>query len=264
MKNKSILLAAAVILFAGKCFSIDSPTIGGDVAFKSKFVWRGIGFNEGNVLWPDVWISWQGFTITGFLSLDLETNTTYRYNYQSQLTDFDITVDYTKQMGKATLSAGYNQYIFPGYDNIYKPVSEVYAKLSGSFFIIPSISVYCDIMKDYMNENKRITGFYLSPKISRAVTLGNTTNTIAVSAGYGTKYHNKFFVGKDADGATDITASLTSLFNFSEPLGNYASCTADLNYSIIPDNGLAELYGVYRQHIYFGVTINLFKKLGSK
>ncbi len=248
------------------------PSIGGDIGISSKYVWRGLAFNEDRVFWPDVWASWNGITVTGFLSMDMTDKNTavYGHNYQSEVTDGDIYLDYTRAFGKINGSIGVNQYFFPGYgkDTVlykddYGPVTEPYLKVGVPIsHVCPSLVVDLDVPdKNVKNGLGKATGAYISPKISWSKPIGCATPTIAMSIGYATKAHNSFFaLVDDAAGFQDFTTTLQTVIAPPAPLADYATLTLSCNYSYLLNKKLRDA-GYDDGHFWAGITVNMFRTI---
>lgn len=247
-----VITVALLVLSTGSTAVL--PTIGADLVGKSKYVWRGMVFNDEYVLWPDIWVNWSGFTLTSWGSLDL----TDVKQKQMELTDFAVFFDYSRSFGPATATLGYAHYTYPGsaYGPAFSATGEVYGKVGLDLKVAQaSVGLNYDV--------KQADGFYVSPKVSKSQSFGMVTPTLAVSLGYADKKHNLYYFGVDKAGLTDLTGSLTLALAPPAPLGNFMAISADLNYAMVIDNELADAV-LESQNFWFGIGLNFFHSLGGK
>ena len=98
-----------------------SVTGGVNVNLFSHYVWRGFVLTDGFAFQPSVFVSTHGLTVTSWSSWSstgADDNGGYPDCFDSDcpaLREHDLTIDYTKPVGKATVSVGYINYIFPGF-----------------------------------------------------------------------------------------------------------------------------------------------------
>jgi hypothetical protein len=239
----------AALLLAQAAGAAVMPTIGGDLGAQSKYVWRGAAFNTEPVLWPDVWSSWNGFTLTAFASMDLTDVKQEAF----QVTDFDLFLEYARAFGPVTGTLGYAQYIYPGYAGAYPATGEVYVKGKVDLKVLQAgVAANLDVI--------HVKGLYVSPSLSRSLTLGPVTGTLAVSLGWGTEKHNEYYYAADKSALTDLTGGLNVAWTPPGCCGKFMTVTANLGY--------AQLLGVYtegtKSNVWGGLTFNFFYTPGSK
>lgn len=87
-------------------------TVGAEVDFNSRYVWRGIPWSEGAVMQPSVWVSASDFTFTVWSNfvLDDEPN-------QGQWNEVDFTLAYSREWNKITLEPSFNYYCYPNQED---------------------------------------------------------------------------------------------------------------------------------------------------
>ena len=233
------------LLFSGVLFADTPPTYGFDLSINGKYVWRGMPFNSETVLWPDVWINWEGFTGIIWGSMDL----TDVKEDQWKVTDIFYFIEYSKTFGKVNCSIGYGHYVYPGYADFFATTGEIYGKVGSDFGVFQAnLTAYLDI--------KEAKGLYIAPELSKSFSFDNVTSTLSVSLGFADKKHNLYYFYTDKSGFTDLTVKLGFSFSPEGSLGNHMSFNGNLNYSKILDNELADMYK--DENFWWGIGISLF------
>ncbi len=242
----------AALLLAQAAGAAVIPTIGGDLGAQSKYVWRGAVFNPSPVLWPDVWATWNGITLTGWTSFNLADNTLYN-DPAFKFTDVDVFLEYAHTFGRVTGTLGYAQYMYPGYLSAFPSTGEVYLKGKADLKVLQAgVAANLDVI--------HVKGLYVSPSLSRSLTLGPVTGTLAVSLGWGTEKHNEYYYGADKAALTDLTGGLNIAWTPPGCCGKFMTVTAN--------GGYAQLLGVYtegtKSNVWGGLTLNFFYTPGSR
>ncbi len=175
----------------GVCF-------GEDMVFISKYVSRGVTNTDGPVFEPNVWASYKGFTASAWGNMDI----TNRNRQSGDINEFDLTLDYSNNLGKIFYSGGviYETYLNTDDDD----VVEVYAGLGYDIFFNPKMVVYYDF--------PHVDGFYACLAVSHSFELPEVVKSIKSSidlsaqAGYGTRNFNEsnFDLEHARAGFTDI------------------------------------------------------------
>jgi uncharacterized protein (TIGR02001 family) len=221
-----------------------APTIGADIPFRSKYVWRGAEFNSDPVLWPDLWFYWNGFTLCGWASIDL----TDVKQEAMEFTDIAVFADYTRAFGPVSATLGFAQYTYPGYAGAFPKTGELYAKLFGSMKVVQGmLSANIDL--------EEVNGYYISPSLSKSLSFGSVTPTLTLSAGYSDKKHNAYYYGFEKAGLADLTGTLKIAWTLPGSLGKYLALSGDISYSRILDSELAP---PENGKIYGGIGLNAF------
>ena len=98
-----------------------SVTGGVNVDLFSHYVWRGFVLSDRFAFQPSVFVSSHGLTVTSWSSWSstgAADDGSFPDCFDSDcpaLREHDLTIDFTKPVGKATVSVGYINYIFPGF-----------------------------------------------------------------------------------------------------------------------------------------------------
>ncbi len=253
MKASSIQwkIAAAIffVCYAGTAFA--QVSAGVDLAMKSQYIWRGIPFNDEAVFWPDVWASWNGFTAVVFGSLEM----TDVYQNRGKFTEVDYYLDYSRTFGPITAKLGYSHFEYPNTD--FDPTGEIYgeAALDLPFFSV-ALNLYYDV--------EEVQGFYVSPKISKSMTVPFFQPTLQVSLGYADKKFNGYWFGLEEAGFTDLTAGLDLTYTPPGALGNYLTLSGDLNYAMILDGKFADIFPDQDTNFWWGLGVHLAYTFGGE
>ncbi len=237
----------AALLLAQAAGAAVLPTIGADLGAQSKYVWRGAAFNTEPVLWPDVWATWNGLTLTGWASMDLTDVKEEAF----QVTDVALFLEYARAFGPVTGTLGYGHYIYPGYAGAFPKTGEAYLKAKADLKVLQAgIATNLDLIE--------VKGLYVSPSLSRSLTLGSVTGTLAVSLGWGTEKHNEYYYAADKAALTDLTGGLNVAWT-PPGCGKFMTVTGNLGY--------AQLLGVgiegQKSNFWGGLTLNFFFTPGS-
>lgn len=78
-------------------------TWGGEVDLVSQYIWRGLPYSEGLVVWPTAWVSAYGVTASLFLNYDPNWDPTWN--------EYDLTFSYERSVGRWTLDGTYTRYV---------------------------------------------------------------------------------------------------------------------------------------------------------
>lgn len=240
-------MLAGILLLALTIHSAAPAMIGADVGYKSKYVWRGIPFNSQSVLWPDVWINWNEITLTGFWSMDLtDTN-----GYQGKITEFDVILDYSHTFKHASLSIGYYHFNFPN-DQGFPSTGEFYTNIGTNLKVVNlTLSNYFDCIA--------VSGYWFSPSIAFSHTFKELfTPSLSFSVGYGSKKHNRFWMGVSKSGFTDFTSKLNLALVMPGNAGKYMSISADANIAKLLDEDFADAYKDKDFNFWAGFYINTY------
>ena len=228
--------------------SAAAPTsLGVDIPVKGKYVWRGFCYNPEPVLWPDIWMAWDGLKVNAFGSIDM----TDALGNRGKMTEFDFIMDYTHSFRYVALSIGYSHYTFPNTGSSY--TGELYSTV-GTNFEYGNIALkgYYDILI--------AGGLYISPEFSASYVFGLFEPSLTLSIGYGSKKHNSFWAEHDKSCMTDFTGVFGLVFTFPGKLGEYLSLSGDLNYAVLINKDLADDFkeksGYTGKNFYGGLGIN--------
>ncbi len=94
-----------------------APSVTGGVGVDlfSHYVWRGFALTDGFAFQPSVFVSTRGLTVTSWSSWSSTDAGCFDPDDCSAIREHDFTVDYTRSVGKAAVSVGYINYLFPPY-----------------------------------------------------------------------------------------------------------------------------------------------------
>jgi len=142
MKSICKVLAAVVMTAAmgagGLQAQDESPvSVEFTTSFANQYIWRGFVLNDTPSMQPGLAVGYKGFTVSSW------NNIAHTGPNGQSWTEHDLTVDYTKAIGKHSLSGGWINYAFPdiepgngrysnelyfgyGYDTVLSPSFKVY------------------------------------------------------------------------------------------------------------------------------------------
>ena len=171
-----------------------SVTGGVNVDLFSHYVWRGFVLTDRFAFQPSVYVSTHGLTLTSWSSWSstgVADDGSYPDCFDSDcpvLREHDFTVDFTKPVGKAALSVGYINYIFPGFRtdsakaaDAVGVTNEIYV---GAAFTVPAnpfFKFYFDVDGDDIDTSK---GTYLQFGVSQPIPLGDSKLTLTPLASF--------------------------------------------------------------------------------
>jgi hypothetical protein len=92
------------VLPAGQGPEEPTFTWGAEVDSSSRYIWHGVPYSEGAVVWPSAWLSAGGFTVGLWANVDR--------HYRPQFNEYDLSVGYERAIGKWTLSGTFSRYTY--------------------------------------------------------------------------------------------------------------------------------------------------------
>jgi hypothetical protein len=180
-----------------------SVTGGVNVDLFSHYVWRGFVLTDRFAIQPSVFVSTKGLTITSWSSWSstgANDDGAFPGCFDDDcpaLREHDLTIDYTKGFGKATMSVGYINYLFPplrtdaakAADQV-GVTNEIYGGVTFTAPGNPFVKAYVDVDGDDLDNISR--GTYLQFGGSHPIPLaeGKATLTPMASIGYTFKQWN--------------------------------------------------------------------------
>jgi len=251
LKTSILLFLAFIVSFLAITTAAGQPTVGADLLYKSKYLWRGMPFDPEAVFWPDAWVSYQGVMFTLFGSMELTDITDNQYTF----TNVVYYLDYTRTFGKVTGIVGYAHYTYPNTDS--ETTGEIYFGVSGDLkYCSASVRGYFDVID--------AKGIYLNPILTRSIPIPNVATNLSLALGYGSKKHNAYyFPPADKAAFTDVTTTLKFAYTPPGCLGKLMSLGLDLNYAVIVDSKLKEAYDD-DCNFCVGFSLNFSKALGGE
>lgn len=175
-----------------------SVTGGVNVDLFSKYVWRGFALTDRFAFQPSVFVSTKGLTVTSWSSFSptgVDDNGGFPGCFNEDCPawrEHDLTIDYSKPVGKATISVGYINYLFPPFRtesakavDAVGMTNEIYA---GAAFAAPGnpfVKAYIDIDGNE-EDGDTSRGTYLQFGVSQPIALaeGKATLTPMFSVAY--------------------------------------------------------------------------------
>lgn len=79
-------------------------TWGAEVDSSSRYVWHGLPYSEGMVVWPSAWLSAYGFTLGLWLNAD--------HQYEPAFNEYDLSIGYERAIGRATIGGTLSRYTY--------------------------------------------------------------------------------------------------------------------------------------------------------
>ena len=174
-----------------------SPSVTGgvNVDLFSHYVWRGFALTDGFAFQPSIFVSTKGLTITSWSSWSSTDAGCFDPDDCPALREHDLSIDYSKPVGNATVSVGYINYLFPPYRtedakalDAVGSTNEIYA---GAAFAAPGnpfVKLFFDIDGD-ADEGDLSRGTYLQFGVSQPIPVadGKATLTPLFSVAYNFK-----------------------------------------------------------------------------
>ncbi len=99
-------LLLALVSAGGAAAQTLEPTFtwGAEVDTSSRYLWHGLPYSEGAVVWPSAWISHRGFTIGLWTNIDR--------HYNPKFNEYDLSVGYERAIGRLTLTGTFSRYTY--------------------------------------------------------------------------------------------------------------------------------------------------------
>ena len=215
---KKSLLSALILLMmistALPALALGPLDANADLAFMSKYVWRGIVANPDAVLQPAASASFLGFGVGFWGNMDL----TDIYESSGEFTEINWIATYNLPLPLFDLEFGLIYYDFPTFD--INATSEIYVSASMGILLSPSLAIYYDF--------DEADGSYINAGVSHNVALGPEIDLeLGGNLGFGDSGYNEHYFGLDSGGITDF------LFTASVPLKliPFFTVTPSVNYS---------------------------------
>lgn len=234
MKKLSIVLATIVLATVVATPALAAITVGGSayVGVYDKYLWRGFDLsNSQPVAQGGVNLSAGEFTLSYWTNVQLSSGNTAEIDWLDgdEVTETDITLDYTHDFGPVKLSVGDIYYNF----NVPGNTHELYLGLAGNCLLSPTAKVYYDwdIAKDL-----DVNGLYYSFGVSHgfapmdglSLTLGAAANYNDESPYVGaySDWHN-YELTASASYAITEQISINPTFVYSSPISDEAKEAID-------------------------------------
>jgi hypothetical protein len=211
------------------------PETGGNVAFMTKYVWRGWLLDEEPVMQFDTYMSKWGFTLDVWGNYSLNNDKAKNFGRYEELTELDYTISYNftigdmgEKLGVDTpglldpfgISAGYIFYTFPNLDFNEKGsyTHEAFLACSYDAFLQPFFKWYWDV--------EAARGSYLQFGGGHTFEFDG-----GISASLGLAFAYNYEQWTDESGWSDMLLSA----DVSMPILKYFTVTPSVAYSVILD-----------------------------
>ncbi len=215
-----------------------------ELAFNSKYVWRGMNLVDDWVIQPSLTISRGGFSANFWANYEPTDET----GHQHKMTEVDLTAQYTFEIGDFSIPLGLIHYLFP---NTTAPATtEVFAGVSYDWLVTPSLTIYHDLDQAH--------GQYLSLGLDYAyqIPLGLKQATLGLEMGAGVGYassdYNRFYYGVDEAAWSDWYASLALPLGL---LGDKLTLTPRVTYTALIDDEL-KATTTKDSNTFFGLSVS--------
>jgi len=146
MRKLKVLVLVAVLMFSVSSLYAAEPSVSGSasVDVMSNYVWRGQKLSNSWVVQPSVGITYGSFGANLWSNYDSDqtepevTGTTD--SGHGEVTETDLTLSYSRSIGKLTLGGGYIYYALNGAND----TQEVYLSAGYDTILKPTVTVYYD------------------------------------------------------------------------------------------------------------------------
>lgn len=160
MRNLSILILSIVLMFGVSISSLyaEETEVSGSasVDIMSNYMWRGFKLSNSYVVQPSVGVTYGGFGVNLWSNWDSD------WDDQGELTETDLTLNYTFSIDKVELDVGYiyygleaaadtqEIYVSAGYDICFNPALTIYYDFDegDGAFIVASVEHDIELTKD--------------------------------------------------------------------------------------------------------------------
>ena len=222
-----------------------TPTVDAEVAFNSKYVWRGIVVVDDWVAQPSITAGVGGFSFNVWADYML----TDENDRRNEIDEIDLTLDYTFELGKFSIPVGVIRYTFPNSD--VGDTTEFYAGVSYDWIVTPSVTIYKDVQES--------NGFYILGALDYSLDLPKLNDmigwslSVGASIGYGSDDNNSFYYGSDKSGFTDYSLYVSLPF----AIGEYVTLTPKVVFTGLVDSDIKDSMEPIQDenNIYFGLVV---------
>lgn len=248
MNSKPIILRLSALLTAGIAAALPAYGQDGacgevtgrfDLAYVSKYVWRGIPQTASWALQPSVTAAHgSGLSFNYWASRDGD---------KGDFTENDYTLNYSRQAAGAVLNAGIIHYAFP---NTSAPAtSELYAGVTGGGALSPSLTVNWDF--------DEADGIYAALGVSGRLPGPSGTGDLQFTGrlGFSTGSYNGYWFGVRSAAISDVYIGVSAGYQFGR-----IAVTPSLGYCSVVSNKLRNspnMQGLKRDSFVLGITAGM-------
>ncbi len=204
---KAVHIAWLVLPLTAACKSLQGPpALVVNQSIGTHYVLRGVPQNERGVYQADVTTTLttsEGDTLSGTLwaNMDLsnETGALFPEGNGGQFTEFDVLLNYSRQLGPWSASLGYVSYNFP--NAVFRSTSEAFSALArNDLWLRPAVSLYYDI--------EEADGMYASASVAHTWPLSSKLFLDAsLLLGYTGEQQGEFYYFTKESGLADFVAT---------------------------------------------------------
>jgi len=234
MYRRFTLLIICVVLVVSAAAYAEAESAAGsistklDVAYVSKYVWRGLVPNPDPSLQPSLTFAHSsGVSLNVWGSADL----TDVNDEQNNVTEIDYTLDYATQLGGRRLNTGMIHYTFP--NTSFDSTSEGYAALCFDGKVSTSISANYDFDEAHGCYASVTAGYACTTPWQKGPEPGMN---FSARVSYATSGYNQFYFGTDKAAFTDLLISASVPLK----LASKISVTPSVSYSMVLDSALRD------------------------
>jgi hypothetical protein len=184
MRSVKVLILAVVMMFSAANLYAEETKVAGSasVDVMSNYVWRGQKLSNSWVVQPSVGITYGGFGANLWANYDSDRTEVGSEQEHGEVTETDLTLNYSKSIGKLALTGGYIYYAFDGAND----TQEVYVSASYDTLLKPAMTVYYDYDEG--------DGAFIIASVGHSIAISKMTLNLGASASYDIK--NKL-MGRD-------------------------------------------------------------------
>jgi hypothetical protein len=208
--------------------SENQAQVGADLSFYSKYIWRGMVWDEEPVLQPDLWMTVGRLTMTFWGSMDL---TDSGGDFEGQFNEWDGYIDVDLgALGPLTFGSGLSYLNFFAPSGVGSSTTEISASAIVNIIGNPTLTAYWDIWQYH--------GVYANMSLSHDIAVGPSALSLSLSAGWGDHRHNGIS-GAIADGGLlDFQAGAA----YPISLGAFLTLTPSIQYSALLQDDVRRYY----------------------
>jgi uncharacterized protein (TIGR02001 family) len=216
-----------------------------EVAFNSKYVWRGIVVVDDWVAQPSATLAVGNFSFNVWADYML----TDKNNRKNEFDEIDLTADYTFDLGKFSIPVGVIAYTFPG--STANSTTELFAGVSYDWVVTPSLAVYYDVGEAH--------GAYILGSLDYSLELPSSSKSVSWSLDAGASlafgsndYNNFYYNSTDKSGLTDYSLYLTVPVG----IGEYLTITPQVVFTGLVDSDIKDNMKATQDenNVYFGIV----------
>jgi hypothetical protein len=205
--------------------------LGGDLGLYSRYVWRGMVFDDKPVLQADLWMEAHGISMVfwGNMSLIDETD-----DFEGQFNEWDVYIAFPiKSIESLTFGAEIDYLSFPSASGTQgASTAEVSGWISGNVAATPRLQVFWDIWQYH--------GLYANLSLSHELEIGSGLLNMEGGLGWGDDRHNSQAGVPEAGGLLDLFTHAT----YTLPVSKTLSITPGVHFTGILQSDIRDSYEV--------------------